>query len=157
MSSSAPPASGLAPGVPVPVVLDTNVCLDLFVFADPRATALADGLARGRLQAITDVHCRDEWCRVLAYPQWALSVEAQTVHRGRFDAQLTMLDDAPCPPGVPRCRDPDDQKFLALAARAGARWLFTRDAELLRLSRRTQRDWGFAILTPQAWAGQWVD
>ena len=34
----------------------------------------------------------------------------------------------------------------------GAHWLLTRDSELLRLSRRAQREFGCAVLTPQAWA-----
>ena len=34
---------------------------------------------------------------------------------------------------LPPCRDPDDQKFLELAAGAGADALVTKDRELLRL------------------------
>ena len=73
-------------------MLDTNVCLDLFVFGDPRVAALAHALEQRRLQAFTDVHCRDEWRRVLAYPQWALSASAQALHLARFDAAVPMAD-----------------------------------------------------------------
>ena len=137
-------------------VLDTNVCLDLFVFDDPRAAPLRHALQHRTLQAITDADCRDEWRRVLAYPQWMLPAAAQAAHLARFDAMVTITAATPGDPmpsvAVPRCRDGDDQKFLDLAARIGARWLLTRDSELLRLSRRTQRDFGCVVLTPQAWA-----
>lgn len=146
----------MAPTAPVDlVVLDTNVCLDLLVFADPRAAALGAALASGQVRAVTDAECRAEWRRVLAYPHWELDEAAQAAFVVRFDALVRVLDDGSHPPGtvaLPRCRDPDDQKFLQLAQRAGARWLLTRDDELLRLSRRTLRDCGFGILTPEAWA-----
>lgn len=134
-------------------MLDTNICLDLFVFADPRATRLRDALQAGTLRVVCDAHCRDEWRSVLAYPQWRLDAATQAAHLARLDA-LTQTDAATLadPPRPPRCRDPDDQKFLELAARTGARWLFTRDDELLRLSRRTQREMGLVIVTPEQWA-----
>ena len=47
-----------------------------------------------------------------------------------------------------RCRDPDDQKFLTLAAAVRADCLVTRDRELLRLARRCAAR--FAILRPSA-------
>jgi uncharacterized protein len=49
---------------------------------------------------------------------------------------------------LPQCGDPDDQKFLTLAARVRADCLVTRDRELLKLRRRAAR-W-FEILPPQA-------
>jgi predicted nucleic acid-binding protein len=146
-----------APEAATPLaVLDTNVCLDLLLFADPRAAQLHAALQAGALRAVTDADCRAEWRCVLAYPQWALDATAQAEHLARFDALVdggATVDRATWP-RPPRCRDPDDQKFLELAARAGARWLFTRDDALLRLSRRTQREMGLAIVTPEAWARQ---
>jgi predicted nucleic acid-binding protein len=47
---------------------------------------------------------------------------------------------------LPLCADPDDQKFLELAARCGADCLVTGDRELLKLARRVP----FAILTADA-------
>jgi predicted nucleic acid-binding protein len=37
---------------------------------------------------------------------------------------------------LPRCRDADDQKFLELAAAAGARYLVSKDQALLELAPR---------------------
>ena len=41
--------------------------------------------------------------------------------------------------------------FLEIAVAAGARWLVTRDAALLRLARRMAREHGVDIVTPAAW------
>jgi predicted nucleic acid-binding protein len=135
------------------LVLDTNACLDLFVFGDPRAAALGALLARGDAQAVDDDDCRGEWLRVLRYPDLALDAAAIAAAHARHAELVCRWDGPGRPPGLPplpRCRDPDDQKFLELAARCGARVLVTRDASLLRLSRRTQAIAGFVVLQPQA-------
>jgi putative PIN family toxin of toxin-antitoxin system len=138
------------------VVLDTNVCLDLFVFHDPRCARLLAALDSGAVLAVTSEECRDEWLRVLQYPQLNLDPAARETATVRFDAvvhsPLLLSEGDVAKP--PRCRDADDQKFLDLAVRAQARWLLTRDDHLLVLSRRTQRDCLFQILTPMEWMRQ---
>ena len=47
---------------------------------------------------------------------------------------------------LPRCADPDDQKFLELALAARADVLITKDHKLLELARRTKP---FRILNPR--------
>ena len=69
----------------------------------------------------------------------------------RFDRLVTLLPDMTPEARPPRCRDPDDQKFLELAAASGAAVLFSRDAEVLRLARRTARDGAFDIMKPEDW------
>lgn len=134
------------------VVLDTNVCLDLLLFHDPTVAALADALRCGRLQAVCDRDCRDEWRRVLGYPLLALSESEQLRLRTEYDGCFQVIEtDTSIAAALPRCADADDQKFLEVAQRSGARWLLSRDAALLKLSRRVQRDHGFAVLTPQQW------
>ena len=136
------------------VVLDTNVCLDLFVFGDVQAGALREALARGAVEAVTDVACRAEWLRVLTYPQLALDGAARAAAAAAYDGLLRALPEAEPSPAMvklPRCADPDDQKFLELAWKARARWLLSKDKEVLRLGRRTLREGWFAILTPAAW------
>ena len=138
------------------IVLDTNACLDLWVFGDPRAAVLLAALRDGAVQAVTNAACRDEWLHVLHYPRLRLTAPARDAHAGAYDAMVQCLDDgvAASPAGVtlPRCADPDDQKFLQLALASGARWLVSRDGDVLALGHRTRRDGLFAILSPQAWA-----
>ena len=59
---------------------------------------------------------------------------------------------APGPAARLHCSDPDDQKFLELAQASGARWLVSRDNELLKLAPRCARDALFWIGLPQAWS-----
>jgi len=154
----------------VRVVLDTNVCLDAFVFADPRAATLVAALEAGEVQAVTREDCRAEWLAVLGYPALKLDDARRQEAMARFDRYVTLLPDdaspvertdaplradAPLRPDAPRraprCRDPDDQMFLELAVSAGATVLFSRDSEVLRLARRTKREGLFDITTPEAW------
>ena len=62
--------------------------------------------------------------------------------------------DPPIPDGdttLPRCDDPDDQKFIELAAACGAKWLVSRDLAVLALRKRTAQAGLFWILTPEQW------
>ncbi|MFC5437175.1 putative toxin-antitoxin system toxin component, PIN family [Rhodanobacter umsongensis] len=139
------------------IVLDTNVCLDLFVFRDPLCSHLLAALQRGAVQAVTREDCRDEWQRVLHYPQLPIDGQQRPALVAAFDAVIRLLppeasalrDGAPA---LPRCADPDDQKFLELALASGARWLLSKDKELLKLDRRTRGAGLFAIRLPQLWS-----
>ena len=143
---------------PVPrIVLDTNVCLDLFVFGDSLCSHVLAAMRNGAVQAVTRDDCREEWQRVLHYPQLPIDDQQRPGFRDAFDALIQLL-----PPGastlgeddihLPRCADPDDQKFLELALVSGARWLLSKDKELLRLDRRTRGAGLFSIRLPQLWS-----
>ena len=136
---------------PLPrVVLDTNVCLDLFFFRDPRCQVLAQALTEGWVQAVSRADCHAEWLRVLTYPDLPITDAGRQQAMTAYDAQLAFPELAE-KPGValPRCRDPDDQMFLEVALAAGAGALVTKDNELLRLASRCP--W-FAIVLPEAWS-----
>lgn len=139
-------------GAPLRFVPDTNVCLDLFVFGDPRCAPLLAAVRAGEIELITREDCRDEWLAVLAYPQLKLDEQRRVQAVGTFDAQVRRVSlSARADANLPRCRDRDDQKFLELAYQAKAVALLTRDDELLRLARRAKHDGLFAILPPHAW------
>ena len=169
--------------IPNRIVLDTNVCLDLFVFRDPRWQALLDALRDGRLEAVSRTDCRKEWLIVLRYEHLRLDDAGRQRATAEFDALIRCVDlpaetptdrqqDAPAMPGdmgaagvatdtgqrapLPVCRDPDDQKFLELARDAEAQTLITKDKLLLKLARKTARAGLFDILTPQAWTANHV-
>lgn len=140
---------------PMPrVVIDTNVCLDLFLFRDPRTAQLHVDLQAGTAVALTNAECREEWLRVLQYPQLRLDNAARARLTEAFDALIRPHASAPSVPAMrlPRCADPDDQKFLQLAFDCGARWLVSRDDALLALGKRTRRDGLFEIVSPDSWA-----
>lgn len=141
---------------PPRIVLDTNLCLDLFVFRDPRWQLLLLALQSGKIQAITRADCRMEWQLVLAYRRFGLDNSAQQSAMTEFDqliclTELTTSIPAAHEPPLPVCRDSDDQKFMELALESGATWLLTKDKALLKLARKTQKQGRFQILSPEQW------
>lgn len=132
------------------VVLDTNVWLDWLVFADPGIAPLREAVAAGRAELWIDEACAAELARVLAYPLGRFTLDADGQARALAEALglAKRWDDPARDAKLPQCRDPDDQKFLALAAACGAGVLVTKDLELLRLARRVP----FAIVTPATFA-----
>jgi uncharacterized protein len=134
----------------VRVVLDTNVLLSLFVFADSRFAQLRGRLECGELVALTDERCLGEYRRVLAYPMFSLDAKVQAA---AFDAYATLAVRVPPVEGMrvilPPCTDADDQKFMEVARDGNAQWLVTSDKALLRLARRRGLAQLFAIITPQ--------
>ncbi|GGA08974.1 putative toxin-antitoxin system toxin component, PIN family [Dyella caseinilytica] len=135
-------------------VLDTNVCLDLFVFGDPQCISLFAAVRAGDVELVTREDCRAEWQSVLTYPQLALTDERRTQAAEIFDTWVRCVPpvaDVQSEIRLPRCRDPDDQKFLELAQQSGAIALLTRDDALLQLARRTKREGLFVILPPALW------
>ncbi|WP_089399445.1 PIN domain-containing protein [Noviherbaspirillum humi] len=141
---------------PSRIVLDTNVCLDLFVFRDPRWQRLLAGLETGLLQAVTRTDCRKEWLLVLQYSHLPLDEAGRHAAQADFDRliQPSGQEPAPEPHPLPACKDKDDQKFLELARDAGAEILITKDKALLKLARRLARIGLFRIITPEAWLAE---
>jgi len=133
------------------IVLDTNVCLDLFVFHDPRWASLLQALERGAIQAVTRADCRDEYRIVLHYPHLPLDEASRAAAEARFDALIGVVAPDSKPIRLPVCTDRDDQKFLELARDAGAAVLITKDKALLKLGRKTAQAGMFRIMLPEAW------
>ena len=135
------------------IVIDTNVCLDLFVFRDPRWQSLLEAMQQGSVHAVTRADCRMEWTLVLAYTKLKLDALMQAQISAEFDAQISLLDVAPPDNAIklPLCRDSDDQKFLELAYAAKASILISKDKALLKLARKTERAGLFRIMTPEHW------
>ena len=136
--------------VPV-IVLDTNVCLDLFVFHDKRWDSLLQALESGAIQAVTRADCRDEYRVVLHYSHLPLDAASREQAAARFDSLVQVVAPDSKPIRLPVCSDRDDQKFLEFARDAGAAILVTKDKALLKLGRKTQQAGMFRIMLPEAW------
>jgi len=137
-------------------VLDTNVVLDWLVFRDPSCAALVETLEAGRARWICTTAMHDELMHVLdrgTLAAWKPDRAAIAAAHARW----AEIMDIPGAPGVARlrCTDPDDQKFIDLAAQLGDACLLSRDRAVLKLARRA-RAAGFAILTPEAWSSRLV-
>ena len=137
------------------IVLDTNVCLDLFVFHDPRWQHLLSAMQQDQVECVTSSSCRMEWTLVLNYKKLALTEVQQQSLLAEFDALIHVIPDDEASIDLliklPLCRDKDDQKFLVLAHTAQADFLITKDKALLKLARKTSRLGLFTITSPEAW------
>ena len=134
------------------MVLDTNLLVSLYVFADSRFAPLRARIESGEWQAITNDVCFEEFRRVLGYAMFALTEERQQAALAAYGAFVTQFAGQPSGPitALPRCSDRDDQKFLELARDSAADWLVTADKALLHLARRDRLRGLFRILTPEA-------
>ena len=119
------------------VVLDTNIILDVFVFADAAAKPVRQALEAGELDWIATPPMRDELARVLGYPQivprlafYQLSADDVLA---AFDRHARVIEVAI--KARLNCSDPDDQKFIDLAV-AGKTLLLSRDRHVLSMSKR---------------------
>jgi putative PIN family toxin of toxin-antitoxin system len=141
--------------LPSRLVLDTNIVLDCLVFDDPALRELTAAVEARHVQALVHESTLDELRRVLAYPQLRLAEAQRQQVLNRYLAASTPApipdgfsrDTLLLPSGFPRCRDRDDEVFLALAYHARADGLVTWDKAVLKL-RRKARKFGVAILTP---------
>jgi uncharacterized protein len=141
----------------LPVVLDSNVWLDILVFDDPHTRPIRAGLESGALRAVIDARCLAEFIYVLDYPQFAgRGVEKADALAGI--ARLAQEIEPPALPDdarpLPQCRDRDDQKFLELARASGAAWLVSKDRAVLKLARRMARDFGLRVATPDTFVAE---
>jgi putative PIN family toxin of toxin-antitoxin system len=132
-------------------VLDSNIWIDILVFDDPITRPIRAALEAGTLEALIDARCLKELTYVLDYPQFVRFAvnKAQALETLARLSQLVepepLSEDAP---PLPKCRDRDDQKFLELAHAIKADWLVSKDRALLKLAKRTARDFGFRIAQP---------
>lgn len=140
--------------LPLPLVLDTNVVLDCLVFRNSGCTPLVEALESGRVRWVSTAAMRDELMHVLGrgtLAAWQPDLDAIAGAHRRW-ARMIDASNAPTPARL-RCTDPDDQKFIDLAAQLCDACLLSRDRAVLKLARRA-REAGFAILTPEVWSSR---
>lgn len=120
-----------------PIVLDTNIVLDVFVFNDAAALPVRLALEAGELDWLATQAMRDELARVLAYPQivprlafYQLSADDVLA---AFDRHAR-LQEVAGKAGV-TCSDPDDQKFIDLAVASQA-LLLSKDRAVISMAKR---------------------
>jgi putative PIN family toxin of toxin-antitoxin system len=138
------------------LVLDTNVVIDWLVFDHPYMNALREGVRAGSLVIVTHPPAVEELRRVLGYRALRLDAAKQQALVESYEQQTSLafelegmsINSLPLPRGFPRCRDRDDDPFLALAYRTKGSVLVSRDEAVLKLKRRAAR-FGLEILDVQ--------
>jgi len=137
----------------IKLVLDTNVVLDWLVFDDPYMKPLRDGVHNRTVTLFSYPPALVELQRVLGYKQLRLGDARQTELLAAYQASTSTpalpsalsLQSLLLPAGFPRCRDSDDQHFLALAFHSKADALVSRDKAVLKLTKRAGK-FGVRIL-----------
>ncbi len=136
---SAELSAGVA-AAPMPVVLDTNIVLDLWLYQDAATPVLLEALERNRVQWLATQVMRDELERVLAYThivkRLAFSQLTAEDVLAQFDAHAQLMPIAPKALFV--CKDGDDQKFIDLAAEHKTQ-LISKDKAVLTMRNRMAR------------------
>jgi uncharacterized protein len=153
-----PPAPATPPRVPTttaaqPVVLDTNVVLDWLLFGRPDSAVLNESLVAGELRWIATAAMRDELAHVLArgtLDRWQPDLPRLWAEWDRHCAQVPAASEAGPASGL-RCTDPDDQKFIDLAASRPGSLLLSRDRAVLKLTRKLA-SMDVTVATPTVWA-----
>jgi len=109
-----------------PVVIDTNIVLDIWVYQDPATPPLLQALKEGELRWLATLAMREELLRVLDYPHITRRCERDglSAHEvlAHFDGLAQMLA----------------VKFIDLAV-AHQALLLSKDKQVLRLTNRLAR------------------
>ena len=141
---------------PPSAVLDTNTVLDMLLFEDPAAAALAQAVQAHQVRWIGTARMRDELAGVLQRPRmgrWTPPERAAAILA--FADQCMVVVPAPAATDAPRCRDAADQIFIDLAWADRTEWLLTRDKALLKLA-RVARARAVQVCSPAAWSAAWM-
>lgn len=120
-----------------PIVLDTNIVLDVFVFNDSAAEPLRQALGKQELDWLATPAMRGELARVLNYPKIAARLAfyklgVENVLR-KFDQHARLVDVAP--KASVTCSDPDDQIFIDLAIQHKC-LLLSKDKAVISMKKR---------------------
>jgi putative PIN family toxin of toxin-antitoxin system len=134
------------------LILDTHVWLDWLVFDDPSIVRIRNAVGTGRVEAYIDAVCEEELVRVMArgFAKRTLDAQAQAEALAtcrRLAKRIDSSAPSDARAGLPRCGDPDDQKFLEAALAANAQFLLTKDRKLLDLARKPGLP--FRIIRPE--------
>ena len=138
---------------PPTVVIDTQIVMEWLVFGDAKVAPLVQALEAGLIRWIGSPAMLGELRHVLGRGIAAKFAPDMPLIERAFARHCETIETPPLPAVRLVCRDPNDQMFIDLGLAERARWLISRDRDLLTLAKRA-RGAGLAILTPEAWAKQ---
>ena len=119
-----------------PVVLDTNILLDIFVFNDKRALHLKEALFDKSIRFIASQKAIEEFADVLSRPLFKLDEQTQVGLLAQWQSIAEQQDDSNLAPAPWKCKDPDDQIFLDLAYQLKPTMLISKDNAVLQIASR---------------------
>jgi putative PIN family toxin of toxin-antitoxin system len=119
-----------------PVVLDTNILLDIFVFNDERAVDLKQAILEQSIQVVASQKTLEELTDVLSRPLFKLDEESQAAILVQWKSIAHQVDDSNLAPAPWKCQDADDQIFLDLAYQLRPAILISKDNAVLQIASR---------------------
>jgi putative PIN family toxin of toxin-antitoxin system len=123
-----------------PVVLDTNILLDIFVFNDQRAINLKQAIVDGSILALASQKTLLELADVISRPLFKLDEANQSAILEKWQSLAEQHDDSNLATAPWKCQDPDDQIFLDLAYQLRPAVLISKDNALLRIASRAAQE-----------------
>ena len=126
------------------VVLGINVLVSALIFSAGRLQWLRRAWQDGAVVPLLGHETAKELLRVLRYPKFRLSAGDREELLADLLPYCETVTGEPRNFDGPRCRDPEDEKFLDLARAAAADALVTGDDDLIALAGRFEIE----ILTP---------
>ncbi|MEY4496239.1 MAG: hypothetical protein RL744_1303 [Pseudomonadota bacterium] len=123
-----------------PVVLDTNILLDIFVFDDQRASNLKQAIVDGIITAIASQKTFLEFADVISRPLFKLNAARQGAILAQWQSIAQLHDDSNLAPAPWKCQDPDDQIFLDLAYQVRPSILISKDNAVLNIAGRAAQE-----------------
>ena len=118
-----------------PVILDTNILLDIFVFNDERALHLKKVLFDKTIHFVASQKTIEEFADVISRPIFKLDEQTQASILAQWQFIAKQQDDSDLTPAPWTCQDPDDQIFLNLAYRLRPTLLISKDNAVLQIAR----------------------
>ncbi len=123
-----------------PVVLDTNILLDIFVFNDERAINLKQAIMDGSIPAVASQKTLLEFADVISRPLFKLDEATQAAILNLWQSLAQQHDDSNLATAPWKCQDPDDQIFLDLAYQLRPAILISKDNALLHIASRAAQE-----------------
>ena len=123
-----------------PVVLDTNILLDIFVFNDERAINLKQAIMDGSIPAVASQKTLLEFADVISRPLFKLDEVTQAAILNQWQSLAQQHDDSNLATAPWKCQDPDDQIFLDLAHKFKPAILISKDNALLHIASRAAQE-----------------
>jgi putative PIN family toxin of toxin-antitoxin system len=123
-----------------PVVLDTNILLDIFVFNDERAINLKQAIMDGSIPAVASQKTLLEFADVISRPLFKLDEATQAAILNLWQSLAQQHDDSNLATAPWKCQDPDDQIFLDLAHKLKPAILISKDNALLHIASRAAQE-----------------
>ena len=123
-----------------PIILDTNILLDIFVFEDVRADRLRNTVLNRQIKTYSNQTSVEELRDVISRPLFALEEGQQVKIMGQWQSLSQSIEDLKLKAAPWKCQDPDDQVFLDLAFTVRPSILISKDNAVLKLATQALKE-----------------